>query len=191
MEYSELMKKRRTIRKYKQQPVSDEDLRKLIDAARVAASGGNQQQLRYIVIRTPEMVEKIFKLTAWGMFVKPKRQPVWGKDAPAAFIMVVGPKGAPNHIHGDAGAAIMSMQYRAVELGLGTCWLGAFKREKAAEAAKVPVDYEPHYLLAVGHPDEEPVQENIELTGSNKYYLDDNDRLHVPKYTVDALTVWC
>ena len=46
------------------------------------------------------------------------------------------------------------------------------------------------YLVALGVPDESPVMENIKEGDSAKYYLDKNDVLHVPKYTVNALTTW-
>jgi hypothetical protein len=46
------------------------------------------------------------------------------------------------------------------------------------------------YLLAVGYPDESPVMENIQADAPTKYFLDKNNRLHVPKYTINAITKW-
>ena len=54
MEFAELLAVRRTVRLFKQQPVSDGDLLKLIDAARQASCASNRQRLRYMVVRTPD-----------------------------------------------------------------------------------------------------------------------------------------
>ena len=143
MDFMELLE-RRTIRFFRQEPVPEADLRKMLDAARRASCGANAQILRYMVIRDPELVEKVFYCTAYAGKVKPRRSPVWGVNAPLTFIALLAPEG---------------LQVR--------------------------------YLLAVGYPAElYPVQDEIGPDGNPDYYLDAEDRLHVPKYTVDALTEW-
>ena len=64
-------------------------------------------------------------------------------------------------------------------------------QELKAELLDPPEGLQVRYLLAVGYPAElYPVQEDITLADKPDYYLDAEDRLHVPKYTVDALTEW-
>lgn len=184
------IKKRRTIRRFKQQQVSEAQIRELINAARMAPCGGNMQRIHYLIVQTRDMVKKVFDETAWGGHVKPRRNPEWDKNAPLTFIVLVGSKNSGDIIHADAGAAIENMQLCATDLGLGCCWLGAFKKQSVKELLTLPENIEPLYLLAVGYPDEEPVMEDIEATSSTKYYLDENDRLHVPKFKVDAIIKW-
>ena len=92
--------------------------------------------------------------------------------------------------YADAGAAIQSMQIAAYEKGLGCCWLGAINREKLHGLLGLQEKQEVFFLLAVGVPAEQPVSEDITNPEDVKYYLDDNNRLHIPKLTVDAITRW-
>jgi nitroreductase len=193
MNISDAIRNRRSIRRYKQKPVDDKLLLELIDSARLAPSGGNMQHIRFVVIRTPELARKVFALTGWGGTVKPKRDPVWGKDAPLAFIAVTAASETVKtlrHIHADAGAAIQNMLLKAVDLGLGTCWIGNFKEENVSSVIGLNTDMKTMYLVAVGYPDESPVQEDIGAGDSNKYFLDDKDVIHVPKFKADAITIW-
>ncbi|MHB9140065.1 MAG: nitroreductase family protein [Victivallaceae bacterium] len=190
MEFSAVVKGRRTIRRFKQTPVQESDLRTMINAARLSPSGGNVQPLRYVVIRQPELVSMVFENTAWAGLVKPRRNPEPGKTAPLTFIAVVGPRENSNILHADAGAAIQSMMLTAYSAGIGCCWLGAFKRENVDLILNLPEKSSVIYLVAVGYPDESPVQEDIDAGMSEKYYLDDSDVLHVPKFSVDAISEW-
>ena len=192
MNLSESIKSRRTIRRYKQKPVEDRLLLELIDSARFAPSASNLQQLRYIVIRSSDAVKTIFLQTGWGGTVKPKRSPEWLKDAPLSFIAVLAPAESVKnfkHIYADAGAAIQNILLKAVELRLGACWIGSFK-EEVNSILELGPDTVVMYLVAVGYPDERPVQEDIGTGDSTKYYLDDKDVIHVPKLKADAITQW-
>jgi nitroreductase len=189
MEFSDLFKKRRTIRRFKQVQVFDKDIRYMLEAARLAACGGNVQKLRYIVARDRKLVKDIFDNTAWGGLVSPNRNPEWGKNAPLTFIVITAPKDSGEMLT-NAGAAVQSMEYAAADVGLGSCWIGAYKKENVDRILELPITEESLYLLAVGYPDEEPVQEDIDAEESMKYYLDKEDVLHVPKFKIDAITQW-
>ena len=143
-----------------------------------------------MVVKSSDDVKKVFEQTAWAGLVKPRRTPVWGVSAPAAFIAVVGPKDANSMTYADAGAAIQSMQIAAYEKGLGCCWLGAINRQNLHGILGLQEKQEVFFLLAVGVPDEQPVSEDISDPKDVNYYLDDANRLHVPKLTVDAITRW-
>lgn len=190
MEFNELLKKRRTVRRFKQVQVFDKDVRYILEAARLASCGGNVQKLRYIVAQDKQLVKDIFENTAWAGLVSPKRSPEWGKNAPLTFIVITAPRDTEGVIQANAGAAVQSMEYAAVDAGLGACWIGAYKKENVEKILDLPEHEETLYLLAVGYPDEEPVHEDIDSGESMKYYLDDEDILHVPKFKIDAITQW-
>jgi nitroreductase len=190
METVDAIKKRRTIRRFKQTPLDDATLTGLIDAARRAPSAANNQPLRYIAVRSKDIVDAVFEHTAWAGHVKPRRNPELGKTAPAAFIAVTGPETVSPQIYADAGAAIENMLLLAAASGLGACWIGAFDAGKVQEILKPDKGRRILYLVALGIPDEEPVSEDIDTDTPAKYYLDGSDVLHVPKFKVESITKW-
>ncbi len=190
MNFSALLNKRRTIRFYKRMNVAEEHLKNLVEAARHAPSAANNQILRYTLVRNADLVQAVFYHTNWGGRVKPRRTPEWGVNAPSAFIAVSAVKNGPEltpMAYADAGAAIMSMEFAAVEANLGTCWIGAFKVREVSELLNIPPREQLLFLLAVGHPAENPVEDTITAEESVAYYLDEYNTLHVPKYTFEAV----
>ena len=188
MNILDLMRERRTIRRFEQRPVPDADIRTILDCARYASCAANMQRLRYIVVRTPATVKAVFDTAAWGAMVRPRRTPVWGVSAPPCFLAVTSPAENLLAVEADAGAAIQTIEYAAWSLKLGCCWIGSFDRERCHALLELPEERRILYLVALGYPAESPVAE--ETTGSVRYYLDDADVLHVPKYSVDDLTIW-
>lgn len=186
----DVVRGRRTIRLFQQKSVQKQDLRAMLDGARVTCSGGNQQPLRYLVIQNPTLAEKVFAQTAWAYLVRPHRTPVWGVHAPQTFIAVLGPGDSAPLLHANAGAAIQSMQLIACERGLGCCWLGAIQRETLHELLQLPSGQEVVYLLAVGYPAEEPLMEDVSERESHAYYVDGENRLHVPKLCLEDVVQW-
>lgn len=189
MQLQKALTERRSIRRFKQIDVDKKDLAYLVDMARRAPSAANGQQLRYLVVVQPQLLEEMFHRTAWAAYVKPRRNPVWGVSSPMAFIAVSAPKsGASQEV--NAAAALQSMSLAAYGIGLGTCWIGAFRKEEVAGILMIPDDRELLYLMAVGYPDESPVSEDVRAGESVKYYLDENDVLHVPKIRTEDLIEW-
>ncbi len=189
MELKELLK-RRAIRKFSQKKVEKADIIAMIEAARCASCASNRQRLRYIGIVSPEKVAAILPHTFYAALVKPRRTPVPGETSPTAFLAVTATEKPSPHLYADAGAAIQSIEFAAWERGIGCCWLGSFVPEKAAEILDFPDPERLIYLVALGYPAEEPVSEDIPADGDPKYYLDEKDTLHVPKYSVEALLSW-
>ena len=182
---------RRSIRKFKQIPVTREQINALLDAALVAPSARNGQILRYCAVSSPEKRKEIFSNTAWGGYVQPKRNPVCDVTSPMLYIVVSAVNGenpVSHHTWADAGAAIENMLLTAVELGLGGCWIGAFNRETLEKAIDQAQGETALYIVAFGVPDETPILERIGADGDTKYYLDETDTLHVPKYSVDSVS---
>ena len=189
MEFKELLK-RRTIRKFSQKRVEKADIVAMIEAARVASCASNRQRLRYIAIVSPEKVAAILPHTFYAALVKPRRDPVPGVTSPTAFIAVTATEKPSSHLYADAGAAIQSIEFAAWERGIGCCWLGSFIPDQIAPVIDFPDPERIVYMIALGYPAEDPMQENIPADGNVKYYLDEHDRLHIPKYTTEALLKW-
>jgi nitroreductase len=83
----------------------------------------------------------------------------------------------------DAAAAIENIILTAWSKGIGSCWLGAIQRDNIRKILAVPENFQIDSVIALGYPDEKPVMEDAKNDSDEglKYYLDDNDKLHVPK----------
>jgi len=187
MNMAEGIKQRRTIRFFKQIQVKKEDLIKMVDAARLAPSAANRQQLRFRILQDSGIVERVFRETRWGGAVTPRRTPTWGKNAPLTFVAVLGPEKAGCHVYADAGAAIENMLLTASSLGLGCCWIGWVQHENVKQILTLQENMQVLYIVAVGYPDEAPVCEDVKKGESVVYYLDAKDQLHIPKLDIDAV----
>ena len=191
-DWQELLNNRRTIRLFTQDTVTRPQLECLLDAARMASCGANLQRLRYTVVTSKALVDAILPHTAWAALVKPRRTPQLHVSAPTAWIAVHASAELASNpiIHADAGAAIQSMELAAAVQGLGCCWLASVDKEEVGKLIGLPADRKILYAVAVGHPAETPCSENVANPAQISYYLDSQDRLHVPKLSVDALTEW-
>lgn len=179
MDIYEIIKKRRTIRRFKQEKIPLELLEKFIDMARLAPSGANMQPIEYIIVIDREIVKKIFPLTGWAGYLGKNGPPPEGKR-PTAYIVVLLNKEikSPTPKH-DVGAAVENILLSATYEGIGTCWIGSVNREKLREILNIPKNYEIDSIVAFGYPDEISVVE--EFVGSIKYWKDEKGTMHVPK----------
>ena len=185
MNFDEIMQ-RRTIRIFRQEKVPVSLLKKAVDDAGKSSCASNKQRLRYILVTSEEMCAKILPHTAYAGLVKPRRDPIAGVTAPTAFIALVATQAPDNHLWADAGAAIQTFQYSCWEEGIGCCWLGAFHKKECAELLEVEEE-KLLYLIAGGYKGEEPKMDRIGKDGSCAYFLDEENTLHVPKFTPEAL----
>lgn len=144
----DLVKKRRSIRKYKSDPVSEEDLEMMLEAARLAPSWGNRQCWRYIIVRDQGIKRKLAE--AGGKCVA---------ESPVTVVACADPR-ASGHKPGldyfmlDIGISFEHLILAATNLGLGTCWIGGFDEKIAKEALGVPNEIRVVAYTPVGYPDE-------------------------------------
>lgn len=186
MSLHELIQKRRTIRRFKQIPLDEDILRRIVDCARLAPSAMNLQPLEYLIIDDPVKVAQVFPLVRWAGYL-PKEQgvPPPGQE-PVAYIFVLINKAlAKGWERHDVGAAVQNMILCALEHGIGACWLGSLNKEEACRMFHIPAQYEADSALALGYPDEEPVV--VPLQDSVKYFKDETGRLHVPKRALETV----
>lgn len=167
MEVFEAIKIRRSIRSYQDKPVEKEKLDKLLEAARLAPSAKNRQEWRFIVVTDREKREKLVDACKGQKFVG---------EAPVIIVGLVDPS-TSRWYKVDIGIAMEHMVLEAVELGLGTCWIGAFYQEKLKELLGIPEEKEVVALLTVGYPKEEveprPRKSIDEIVCYEKYCFQD------------------
>lgn len=184
MNFTELIKSRRTIRKFEQKPISKEQLLSYVDAARVAPSAANLQPLKYVAVNSSEMNNKVFPLVKWAGYLAPQYNPK-DDERPMAYIIVCVDKNVKsNGADLDIGASVENIILSALSDGVGACWMGAIDRAGIAEEVQLPENLEISSLVALGYPKESPKE--VELGESVKYYLD-GDTLCVPKRGMDEV----
>lgn len=187
MRVIDIIKSRRTKRKFLQKKVPTELLTELVECARFAPTGANLQPLKYVIIDEEELVLKIFGFTKWSGY-HPEDGPTT-EEMPPSYIAIFGDKNIKSNreFQIDAGAAGTVIQLAAEELGLSSCWLGAIDRKNISDILKASENLELLYLIAIGYSDQKgrTVLRNDDI----KYYTDENGVLTVPKRGLDEIII--
>jgi len=168
MKVEEVIKLRKSVRKYLSRPVESEKIQMLLEAARLAPSASNRQEWRFVIVKD-ERKRKLMVDAACGQkFVG---------EAPYIFICC-----AKTDLHEmtckqlcypiDVAIAIDHITLRAVELGLGTCWIGAFHEDMVKEIANIPEKIRVVELLTVGYPANPNSIPKKRLSLEDIYYID-------------------
>ncbi len=179
MNVYELILKRRTIRRFKPDPIPDELMNKLVNAGRLAPSGANLQPLEFIIVTRSDLVSSVFTTLKWAGYIAPAGNPPEGKQPMAYVIVLINTEIRSQGGEVDAAAAIENMILTALENNVGSCWLGSINRERLREIFNISDKYQIDSVLALGCPDESPMVE--EYKDSIKYWKDEQGVLHVPK----------
>ena len=185
----DLIVKNRSYRRFREEvPIDVETLRRLVDLARLSASGANRQPLKYILSCEPETNGRIFPNTRWAGYLKNWPGPEQG-ERPAAYIVILGDTEVSKAFGCDHGIAAQSIMLGATERGLEGCMLGALDKDGLRQALEVSERYEILLVLGLGKPKESVVLEDTGPDGDIKYYRDADDVHHVPKRPLNELIV--
>jgi len=185
----DLIIKNRTYRRFYQEvAIERKTLRELVDLARLSASAGNMQPLKYILSCEPQKNALIFPHLAWAGYLKDWQGPDEG-ERPSAYIIMLGDTEISRSFGCDHGIAAQSILLGATERGLGGCIIGTIQRDELRKALDIPSRYEILLVLALGKPKETVVIETVAPTGDIKYWRDSEDVHHVPKRPLDEIII--
>jgi nitroreductase len=169
MDVFEAVSKRRSIRKYKDTPVEDEKLQDILEVARIAPSAANRQEWKFIVVKNKETREKLVGAANGQAFVGEAPVTIVACSTESERVMPCGQYAYTV----DISIAVSFMILEATELGLGTCWLGAFDEEKVRNILNIPERIRVPAMFTVGYADESPHQRPRkhldEIVSSEKY----------------------
>lgn len=183
----DLIIKNRSYRRFHQEAAIEyETLRELVDLARLSASAGNLQPLRYVLSCEPPKNALIFPHLAWAVYLKDWSGPAEG-ERPSAYIIILEDKQLEHPLRCDHGIAAQSILLGAAEMGLGGCIIGAINKPNLRKALNLPDRYDILLVLALGKPKERVVIEKLEPDGSVKYWRDSAGVHHVPKRALDDI----
>jgi nitroreductase len=159
MTVSEAIRSRQSVRSYLDKPVKQDTLDELFEAARLAPSAGNRQEWRFVAVTDPEMRMKLARAAAGQAFVGEAPCVIAACAETDGHAMRCGQLCYPI----DVAIAIDHMTLRAVELGLGTCWIGAFSEDEVKKLLGIPEPVRVVELLTVGYPRDARVREKSRL----------------------------
>lgn len=121
---------RRSIRKYKTDQITDEDLNLILEAGKYAPSGGNLQSSIFIVVQNKEMLQTLSQMNA--LVTGKEFDPFYG--APTV-IFALGDKSKVTPVE-DASLALSNMFNAAYSLGIGSCWIHRIKEMFESDKGK-------------------------------------------------------
>ena len=158
---------RYSVRAYKPDPVSDEALRQVLEAARIAPTAANRQPFQLIVIHTEGRQEELGRI-----YHRP-----WFVQAP----LILCACGVPaqswvrsddqrRYLDVDVAIIMDHLILAAADQGLGTCWIAAFNAKAAREILRLPDEIEPLIFTPLGYPADQPgPKERKSLTDLVRY----------------------
>lgn len=147
MDIFEAIRGRRSIRNYRQEPIPDDKLEMIFEAARLAPSAANRQPWRFIVVRDANRRKALAGAANNQGFLS---------DAAAIVAAVGDPEVSTSWHEKDTMIALEHMALTATALGYGTCWIGAFDEDAVKRLLKIPAKMRVVALLPIGIPNETP-----------------------------------
>lgn len=150
MDFDEVVRMRRSVRSYHPFPPSGGDIRKILEAADKAPSAGGLKSRRVFVITSQSLRKKLAAASLDQEFIA---------EAPVVLVFCAdldriseyGERGRRLYCIQDTSAAVENALLKAVDLGLGACWVGAFDEDDVSRLCRLPTWLRPIALVTVGY----------------------------------------
>jgi nitroreductase len=168
MDFEQLVQHRYSCRHYSPDPIEKDALNKILEAARLAPTASNRQPFQIIIIKTKDKKEDLLNIYNRDWFVQ----------APLVLCVCSDPEeGWVRHNYDnqsyatvDAAIVVDHITLQAADLGIGTCWIGAFNPQATREFLKLPDQIEPIAFTPLGYPlDESKPKTRKPLTDLIRY----------------------
>ena len=147
---------RSSVRAYKATDVEEDKLKKILEAGRLSPSASNRQEWKFIVVKSKETKKKLAKAAFGQTFIGEAPVVIVACGTESKAIMACG---QPAYTV-DVSIACAFMILQAYELGLGTCWIGAFKEDEVKKILKIPEEVRVVAMTPLGYPDQPPSQKS-------------------------------
>ncbi|MHA1728998.1 MAG: nitroreductase family protein [Promethearchaeota archaeon] len=147
MDFTEVIKKRRSIRQFKSKIVPEDILKRILEAGRLSPTWANKQGTRYIIVKEQEKVDEIAQATGQK----------WALEAPMFIIVCISPENSGKNMNKlpyftvDAAICMEHLVLAATNEGLGTCWMGWFNEEKIRQILSIPEETRVIGITPIGY----------------------------------------
>ena len=175
---------RRSIRRFKQDTISLELLKKFVNGARLSPSAANLQPLEYVIINEKDLCKKIFETLGWAAYLTPTWAPSENERPVAYIIILVNDKNNKYAIR-DVSLASENIVLAAEEEGIGSCIMYNIKRETIRKLFKISESIIIDSIIALGYKAENPIV--VDYIDSVKYWRDEKGVLNVPKRKLEDI----
>ena len=156
MEMLDILRARRSVRQYQENPVPDSQLQMVLEAARLAPSWKNSQCWHYIVLQDIDRIQQLKQLTGGN----PRGN---AYESGACFLIICADPAVSGNMDGkpyymtDAAISLQQAMLMAESLGLATCWVGAVSEQPIKEFLGIPDPWRIIGLTPLGYPAESPM----------------------------------
>ena len=167
MTFLDLVKKRRSVRKYADRPVPREIISKCIEAARLAPSACNSQPWYFIVVDDEELKRKLVRGAFSGIYSMnsfagtAKAFVVTVRDKSGYFARLAGAFRGVEYNLIDIGIACEHFILQAEEDGVGTCWLGWFNEKAVKKVLGIPKNKKADIIISMGYSDDPEPRDKV------------------------------
>jgi len=161
-----LITERGSIRKYQSKPISKSDLLMILESARIAQSAANRQPWQFIVVTDKDVKDRLADVAHRPG--SPRQTSI--ETAPAVIVCLANPEIDANWYLIDLAIAIENMALTSWDLGIGSCWIGAFIEEDVKTVLTIPKNLRVVSLLTLGYADEKPRLKNRKALEEIIYY---------------------
>ncbi|MBS4016148.1 MAG: nitroreductase family protein [Candidatus Latescibacteria bacterium] len=151
MDFWDVIKERKSYRNFSSQPVEQEKIIKVLEAARLAPSWQNRQCWRFVVVQDKEKIKKIGTLNPFTLNIN-----FFLRKVPVIIVACANPKDS-GHRHGldyflvDTAIAMEHIILAATDLDLATCWIGAFDEKMIKDVLEIPDEIRVVALTPLGY----------------------------------------
>ena len=177
---------RRSIRKFRPEPVAASCLKEIVEVSRLYPSGGNLQPVRFAIVSSPALTNAIFADLRWAMYLPDFT--IEPDERPTAYIILLRDMSISKKCDYDIGAASTMVMLAAADRGIGSCPIGNFTAAKLSDLLHLPDMLYPELVIALGYPAHEsrvvPMQDTI------RYTRNEQGDFLVPKWSAEEVTVF-
>jgi nitroreductase len=159
MNVLEAINKRKSVRNFLKKPIEDEKIDAILNAGRLAPSAKNRQEWRFVVVKDQTVRKKIAMAANGQGFVGEAPLVIVACGITDGYVMSCGQESYPI----DVAIALDHISLVAVELGLGSCWIGAFNEDRVKEILGIPEEVRVVELMPIGYPVSQGVKEKNRL----------------------------
>lgn len=192
MELMELLKTRRTYRKFDEtRKIPDDAVEDIVRAQQYASCGNNRQPLRYIVVSDEKLVNEIFEITKWAASLPDDQGRPKEGERPTMFVAVLEDNSLINAVTGtDVGLAISNMTLAAWSHGIGSCIIFNVNKDKLSAILDIDEGYTAACVVAFGYPVHKSIIKEAGRDESLSYYINEDGDYVVPKRRIEDTVIF-
>ncbi len=158
MEFEDVLKKRQSIREFRDKEVSEEVINKILEMANLAPSAGNLQAFKVVVVKDANMRKKLSEAALGQSSVAEAPVNLVICAVPEESAVKYGDRGRELYSVQDATIFAAYIQLAATSLGLSSVWVGAFDEGEVGEVLRLEENIRPIAIIPLGYPAEKPAR---------------------------------